>query len=63
MADDLKPKARHEFVGMMFAITVGEIGIKVSDLINHGHVLHFLPAYAHLLLAMVVVASSWVGRT
>jgi hypothetical protein len=54
-------KLRHEFVGMMFAITIGEVGLQVAALVQAGHVAHFLPAYGHLLLATVVVAASWVG--
>jgi hypothetical protein len=56
-----KPKLRHEFVGMMFAITIGEVGLQAAGLAQAGHVAHFLPAYSHLFLATVVVATSWVG--
>lgn len=58
---DQDPKLRHEFVGMMFAITIGEVGLQVAALVQAGHVAHFLPAYAHLILATTVVAASWVG--
>ena len=58
---DQEAKLRHEFVGMMFAITIGEVGLQVAALVQSGHPAHFLPAYAHLLLATVVVATSWVG--
>lgn len=56
-----EPKLRHEFVGMMFAITIGEVGLQAAALVQAGHWVHFLPAYAHLFLATVVVATSWVG--
>ena len=56
-----EPKLRHEFVGMMFAVTVGEIGLQVAALVQAKHVLHYLPAYSHLFLATFVVAASWVG--
>ncbi|SRR6266478_2077513 len=58
---DQDPKLRHEFVGMMFAITIGEVGLQAAALVQAGHVAHFLPAYGHLLLATTVVAASWVG--
>ena len=56
-----EPKLRHEFVGMMFAITIGEVGLQAAALVQAGHAAHFLPAYTHLFLATVVVATSWVG--
>jgi hypothetical protein len=55
------PKLRHEFVGMMFAITVGEIGLQAAALVQAKHFVHYLPAYTHLFLATFVVAASWVG--
>lgn len=58
---DSEPRLRHEFVGMMFAITIGEVGLQVAALVHAGHFLHYLPAYAHLFLATVMIATSWVG--
>jgi hypothetical protein len=56
------PKLRHEFVGMMFAVAVGEVGLQVAALMRHENSIHhYLPAYAQLLLATVVIAASWVG--
>jgi hypothetical protein len=46
---------------MMFAITIGEVGLQAAALVEAGHPAHFLPAYGHLFLATVVVATSWVG--
>jgi uncharacterized membrane protein (DUF485 family) len=46
---------------MMFAITIGEVGLQAAALVQAGHPAHFLPAYGHLVLATVVVATSWVG--
>ena len=63
---DSDPKLRHEFVGMMFAVTIAEVGLQIAALVQAGHFvswIHFLPEYAHLLLATVVVAASWVGWT
>jgi hypothetical protein len=60
-AGDTDPKLRHEFVGMMFAITVGEIGLQAAALVQAEHYRHYMPAYSHLFLATFVVAASWVG--
>ncbi|MBZ5492328.1 MAG: hypothetical protein LAO76_15480 [Acidobacteriia bacterium] len=63
---DSDPKLRHEFVGMMFAVTIAEVGLQIAALVQAGHFvswIHFLPEYAHLLLATVVIATSWVGWT
>lgn len=58
---DQEPKLRHEFVGMMFAVTIGEVGLQVAALVQAHRVAHFLPAYSHLCLASIVIATSWVG--
>lgn len=56
-----KPELRHEFVAMMFAVTIGEVGVRVAPLIREGHYLHYLPAYSHLVLATCLIAASFVG--
>jgi hypothetical protein len=58
-----EPKLRHEFVGMMFAVTIGEVGLQVADLIRAGDWVRHLPAYSHLLLAALLITTSWVGWT
>lgn len=46
----------------MFAIAAGEVGLQVAGLIAQpGDWRRFLPAYSHLMLAVIVIASSWVG--
>ena len=35
--------------------------MQAAALVQAGHWVHFLPAYGHLFLATVVVATSWVG--
>jgi hypothetical protein len=59
------PKLRHEFVGMMFAVTVAEIGLQVASLVRQTDFSFqlYLPAFSHLLLATIVIATSWVGWT
>jgi hypothetical protein len=54
-------RLRHEFVGMMFAVTIGEVGLQFAPLVHEGNFLHWLPAYSHILLATVLIATSWVG--
>jgi hypothetical protein len=58
-----EPQLRHEFVGMMFAVAVGEVGVQTAILVQAHNWVHFLPAYFHLLLATVLIATSWVGWT
>lgn len=56
-----QPRLRHEFVGMMFALAIGEVGLQTAALVQVGHFFQFLPAYTHLVLATVVISTSWVG--
>ena len=58
-----EPKLRHEFVGMMFAVAIGEVGVQTASLVRAGDWVHFLPAYSHLFLTTIVIATSWVGWT
>src|SRR5580698_9725833 len=60
-ARETDPRFRHEFVGMMFAVAIGEVGVRTAVLVRAHEWIHFLPAYSHLLLATVVIAASWVG--
>jgi hypothetical protein len=55
------PRLRRDFVGMMYAVTIGEVGLQAAALVKVGHPWHFLPAYSHLVLATVVIATSFVG--
>jgi hypothetical protein len=58
-----EPKLRHEFVGMMFALAIGEVAVQTGVLIRAGNWVHFLPAYSHLFLTAMLIAASWVGWT
>jgi len=58
---DSRPSLRHEFVGMMFAVAVGAVGLQAAGLVRSGPWMGNLPAYSHLLLATIVIATSWVG--
>jgi hypothetical protein len=60
---DKEPRLRHEFVGMMFAVAIGEVGLQTATLIQAHRWVHFLPAYCHLALATLIIATSWVGWT
>lgn len=55
------PDLRREFVGIMFALAVGEVGLQTAALVQAEHFIHYLPAYSHLFLALFVIAASWVG--
>lgn len=53
---------RLAFVEMMFALAVAEVATKAADFVNAGIGLSQLtPAMAHLSLALLVIAASWVG--
>lgn len=58
-----EPKLRHEFVGMMFALAIGEVAVQTAVLVRAGNWVHFLPAYSHLFLTAMLIAASWVGWT
>jgi hypothetical protein len=62
-ASEREPKLRHEFVGMMFAVAIGEVGMQTAELVHNGSWIHYLPEYSHLILCTVLIASSWVGWT
>jgi hypothetical protein len=55
------PELRREFVGIMFALAVGEVGLQTAALVQAGNTTRYLPAYSHLFLALFVIAASWVG--
>src|SRR5689334_561351 len=55
------PELRREFVGLMFALAVGEVGLQMAALVQARHFTRYLPAYSHLFLALFVIAASWVG--
>src|SRR5205807_1748814 len=46
---------------MMFAVTIGEVGLQVAAVIQARHFWHYLPAYSHLTLATIAIAASGVG--
>lgn len=52
---------RFEFVELMFALAAGEVATEVAPLAEQRFSLLHAPAYAHALLALVVIATSWVG--
>jgi len=62
MSDELKAKLRFGFVEMLFALTAAEIAIQFADLVlKVPRILSSAPAYTHLVLALSLVATSWVG--
>lgn len=56
-----EPKLRHEFIGMMFAVAIGEVGLQVAELVRAG--VYNVSACTHIVLATLVIATSWVGWT
>jgi hypothetical protein len=53
---------RFEFVGMLFALTIGQVAIECGDIAMKDLIgWQYLYIYAHLLLATVIIATSWVG--
>ncbi len=60
--ESTKPRElRFIFVQMLFVLAVGEIARRTVMLLDGARLVHVLPGLAHLLLALIVVATSWVG--
>lgn len=36
-SERIEPTLRHEFAGMMFALTIGEVGLQAAALVKAGH--------------------------
>ena len=53
------PELHFSFVEMLFALAIAQVAIGVADLIQDDW--DYLPAYFHLLLAIIVITTSWVG--
>lgn len=54
------------FVEMLFALAIGQFAVEFSKLIDyqlksHQTFLAVFPAYSHLVLAFLVISTSWVG--
>lgn len=60
-----KPKLRFEFVEMLFALAIGQVGVEIGDLVikeNFADAFFFYPsAYMHLILSTTIIVLSWVG--
>src|SRR5262245_47372300 len=51
-----------EFVGMLFALALAQVAVEGAVVMNSGlDVWTKAPAVSHLLLALVVISTSWVG--
>lgn len=51
-----------EFVGMLFALAIAEVAVRSSDIVNSDlDGWAKAPAITHLILATMVIATSWVG--
>lgn len=62
MSEQHKPEVRFAFVELLFALTAAEIAVQISDVHSKAGISAIAaPAYVHLLLALILVAASWVG--
>src|SRR5580700_7822694 len=59
MADD-DPKLRHEFVAIMFALAIGDVGLHTVARLQSSHRTD-VAGWMHLILMTVMIAASWVG--
>ena len=64
--NESKKQLHLTFVEMLFALAIGQIAIEISKLIDYQltssqSFWSVVPAYSHLLLAFVVISTSWVG--
>ena len=64
--DQSKTQLHLIFVEMVFALAIGQIALDLSKLIDYQLIpsqtfCALVPAYSHLLLAFVVISTSWVG--
>jgi hypothetical protein len=58
----VKPEIKFGFIEMLFALTVGEIATQAARLTVPGLAAsRYVASYAHCVLALIVVAASWVG--
>jgi hypothetical protein len=60
---DFPRELRFIFVQLLFSLTAAETARQFSELVLQGRAWDGVPAYAHLLLASMVVVTSWVGWT
>jgi hypothetical protein len=55
---------RFSFVEMLFALAIGQVAVQAADLViatKPVSAVSALPALTHLLLALAVISTSWVG--
>src|SRR5262249_10854177 len=52
---------RFTFVEMLFALAVGQVAIRVSDVVVHSASTSAAAALAHLFLGLMLIATSWFG--
>jgi hypothetical protein len=55
-------KLRFDFIGMMFALAIGQVGIQIGDFYSTNISLIKYPfILSHLGLAVFIISSSWIG--
>jgi len=64
MSEELtsKAKLRIEFIGMAFALAVGQVGLEIGEFYSHNLSIRQHPyVFSQLLLGTYIIAASWVG--
>ena len=57
-----KPLLRFEFVGMLFALAIGQVAIEFVDVYNSQlPFINWYYSFSHLVLATLIIAMSWIG--
>jgi len=55
-------KLRFDFIGMMFALAIGQVGLEIGKFYSTNNSLFCCPyVFTHLVLAIFIIASSWIG--
>ncbi|PCH68004.1 MAG: hypothetical protein COC06_10225 [Bacteroidales bacterium] len=55
-------KLRFDFIGMMFALAIAQVGVELGEFYNQGlSIRDHLYVLTHLLLAIFIISSSWIG--
>src|SRR6266487_2249411 len=62
MEQERTDSLREAFVEMLFALAVAQVAVNAASVVaTQMPVTEKLPAFSHLLLALVLIACSWVG--
>ncbi|MUP36811.1 hypothetical protein [Labilibaculum euxinus] len=60
--DENTAKLRFDFIGMMFALAIAQVGVELGDFyVKSLSIRDHLYVLTHLLLAIFIISSSWIG--